>query len=203
MFINWDYINEQLLKTSPERANKVGWYVVRIANAADAASISEKVDALFKNSDGETKTETEKAFQAGFIAMSGAIITGLQVISYVIIGIIFLVLANTMLMSARERIREYAVLKTLGFTARHVAGLVFGESIAIAILGGLLGIALTFPIVTGFAVGMARFFPSIAIAPLTIVLAAIFALLVGIIAGIIPATRSAKINIVDGLRRIG
>src|SRR2546423_10371202 len=114
MFFQWDYLNEQLMKTTPRRANKVGWYIIQIANPDDAARISEKVDALFKNSDAETKTETEKAFAAGFISMSSAIITGLQIVSYVIIGIIFLVLCNTMLMAARERTREYAVLKTLG-----------------------------------------------------------------------------------------
>ena len=90
--------------------------------------------------------------------MSGAIITGLQIVSYVIIGIIFLVLCNTMLMSARERTREYAVLKTLGFTSKKLAVIIFGESIAIGLIGGLLGILLTYPVVSGFAVGMARFF---------------------------------------------
>lgn len=203
MFFHWDYINEQLLKTAPERANKVGWYVERIDNPADAAQVTEKIDALFKNSDAETKTETEKAFAAGFIAMSSAIITGLEIVSYVIIGIIFLVLANTMLMAARERIREYAVLKTLGFTAKHIAGLVFGESIAIGILGGLLGIGLTFPIVGGFAVAMSKYFPTIEVTGTTVLVAGSFALLVGIVAGIIPAVRSAQIKIVDGLRRIG
>jgi putative ABC transport system permease protein len=203
MFFHWDYLNEQLEKTTPRRANKVGWYVIKIANPDDAARISEQVDALFKNSDNETKTETEKAFAAGFIAMSSAIITGLQVISYVIIGIIFLVLANTMLMAARERTREYAVLKTLGFTRKHLMMLIYGESISIALLGGLAGILLTYPVVQGFAVGMARFFPFVTIEPLTIILAAAFALLVGIVSGIFPAARSTRTTIVDGLRQIG
>jgi putative ABC transport system permease protein len=203
MYFHWDYLNEQLQKTTPTRANKVGWYIIRIANPDDAGRISEKIDALFKNSDAETKTETEKAFAAGFVAMSGAIITGLQVVSYVIIGIIFLVLCNTMLMSARERTREYAVLKTLGFTSKKLAVLILGESIAIGLIGGLLGILLTYPIVGGFAVGMARFFPFINIDPLTVVLAGSFALLVGIISGIFPVARSTRMTIVDGLRQIG
>ncbi|MEP7235290.1 MAG: FtsX-like permease family protein [Ignavibacteriota bacterium] len=203
MFFQWEYLNEQMLKTTPRRANKVGWYVIKIANPDDAATISEKVDALFKNSDAETKTETEKAFAAGFIAMSSAIITGLQIVSYVIIGIIFLVLCNTMLMSARERTREYAVLKTLGFTSKNLAAIIYGESIAIGIIGGLLGILLTYPIVAGFSVGMARFFPFVVVDPMTVILAGSFALLVGIVSGFFPAARATRMTIVDGLRQIG
>src|SRR5439155_16231667 len=184
MFFQWDYLNERLMQTQPRRANKVGWYMIQINNPDDAARISEKIDALFKNSDAETKTETEKAFAAGFVAMSGAIITGLQIVSFVIIGIIFLVLCNTMLMAARERTREYAVLKTLGYTSKNLAAIIFGESIAIGVIGGVLGILLTYPVVGGFAVGMARFFPFVVVDPLTVFLAGSFALLVGIISGI-------------------
>jgi putative ABC transport system permease protein len=203
MYFQWDYLNEQLMKTTPRRANKVGWYIIQINNPDDAARISDKVDAAFKNSDAETKTETEKAFAAGFISMSSAIITGLQIVSYVIIGIIFLVLCNTMLMSARERTREYAVLKTLGFTSKKLAVIIFGESIAIGVIGGIVGILLTYPIVQGFAMGMARFFPFVIVDPITVILAGSFALLVGFVAGIFPVTRSTRMTIVDGLRTIG
>ncbi|MEI8134343.1 MAG: FtsX-like permease family protein [bacterium] len=203
MWFQWDYLTERLMQTSPRRANKVGWYMIQINNPDDAARISEKVDALFENSDAETKTETEKAFAAGFISMSSAIITGLQIVSYVIIGIIFLVLCNTMLMAARERTREYAVLKTLGFTSKKLAVIIFGESIAIGLIGGFLGILLTYPVVSGFAVGMARFFPFVVVDPWTVILAGSFALLVGIVSGIFPVLRSTRMTIVDGLRTIG
>ncbi len=203
MYFHWDYLNEALLKTAPTRANNVGWYAVQITNAKDAAAVSERIDALFSNSYAATKTETEKAFQAGFVAMSGAIITSLQVISYVIIGIIFLVLANTMIMTARERIREYAVLKTLGFTSKHLIILIFGESLSIAILGGILGLALTFPACAGFGAAMSNFIRRFLIDPNTLVIAAGFAILVGIIAAIFPASRAVKIKIVDGLRQVG
>ncbi|HEY3875743.1 MAG TPA: FtsX-like permease family protein [Candidatus Kapabacteria bacterium] len=203
LFFQWDYLNEHLLQTTPSRANNVGWYVVQVNNPSDAAAVSERVDALFANSAAETKTETEKAFQAGFISMSSAIITSLQVISYVIIGIIFLVLANTMIMTARERIREYAVLKTLGFTGQHLVILIFGESLAIALLGGIVGILITFPACAGFAKGMQAFIPRFIIEPSTLILAAVFAVLVGIVSAIFPANRAMKIKIVDGLRQVG
>ncbi len=203
MYFHWDYLNERITQTQPSRANNVGWYVIKIANPNEAATVSERIDALFKNSSAETKTETEKAFASGFIAMSSAIITGLQLISYVIIGIIFLVLANTMIMTARERIREYAVLKTLGFTGKHIALLVFGESLLMALIGGVIGIILLFPISAGVAKGMTQFFPYLAIAPSTIGIAVLFSILVGLVAGFFPATRSMRIKIVDGLRQIG
>ncbi len=203
MFFQWDYLNEQLLKTSPTRANQVGWYAVQVNDSKDAARVSDAIDALFANSSAETKTETEKAFQAGFISMSSAIITSLQVISYVIIGIIFLVLANTMIMTARERIREYAVLKTLGFTTKHIVGLIFGESLSIAILGGILGILITFPMAAFFAIGMQSFIPMFIVEPETLLLAGTFAIAVGIISAIFPANRAMSMQIVDGLRQVG
>jgi putative ABC transport system permease protein len=203
LFFHWDYLNEALLKTAPSRANNVGWYVEQISNPNDAAKVSQAVDALFTNSNAATKTETEKAFQAGFVAMSSAIITSLQVISYVIIGIIFLVLANTMIMTARERIREYAVLKTLGFTAKHLMILIFGESLSIAIFGGILGILITFPIGAGFAKGMQNFIPRFVIEPQTLIMAGIFAIVVGIVSAIFPANRAMNMKIVDGLRQVG
>ena len=94
-----------------------------------------------------------------------------------IIGIILLVLANTILMAARERTREYAVLKTLGFQARHIAGFIIGESLLIALCGGLLGLALTFPVVRAFGMALRGFFPIIRVEPTTIALALCAALL--------------------------
>jgi len=135
--------------------------------------------------------------------MSSAIITSLQVVSVVIVGIILLVLANTILMAVRERTREYAVLKTLGFSARHLITLIFGESLVIALCGGLLGLALTFPMVAGFGKAMQAFFPIINVAPLTIALALGAALISGIIAAFFPAARVVRTPIVAGLRTVG
>ena len=94
-----------------------------------APQVSAQVDGLFQNSLAETLTETEQAFALGFVSMTEAILLAIQVVSWVVIGVILVVLANTMAMSARERQGEYAVLKTMGFKARHLAGLIFGESL--------------------------------------------------------------------------
>lgn len=204
MLFHWDYINERMKAEAPLRAGSVGWYIVQIENPNDAAEVSEKIDALFKNSSAETKTETEKAFTQGFVAASSAIITAMNFMSFVIIGIIMLVLANTMIMAARERTREYAVLKTLGFSAFHIIGLILGESLVIALIGGGIGITLTYPIVAGFEQAMPKgFFPFFYIEPITTILALSAAIIIGILASIFPIQRALKTNIVDGFRFVG
>ena len=135
--------------------------------------------------------------------MSSAIITGLQLVSYLIIGIILLVLANTMAMTARERISEYAVLKTLGFRSRHLVFLIAGESLFIAALGGVLGMLLIYPMAVGFGEAMKYFFPVFEVKPITVILAGVFSLTVGILASIFPIFRATRVSIVDGLRVVG
>jgi len=204
MLFHWTYVDERMKVESPIRAGEVGWYIVQIENPSEAAEVSERIDALFKNSSAETKTETEKAFTQGFVSASGAIITAMNFISFVIIGIIMLVLANTMIMAARERTREYAVLKTLGFSAFHIVGLILGESMVIAMIGGISGITLTYPIVAGFEQAMPKgFFPFFYIEPITTILALSAAIIIGFLASIFPIQRALKTNIVDGFRFVG
>lgn len=203
LFFHWDYLNERSREVASWATDHVGWYIVQIGNPTEAANVSESIDALFANSAAKTKSETEKAFQQSFVSLSGAIITSLELVSYVIIGIILMVLANTIIMSARERIREYAVLKTLGFTRFHVVGLILGESLFISMSGGVVGLMLTFPVTAGFGEAFSTLFPVFAVQPSTITLSILFSFLVGVIASIFPAARSAQMKIVDGLRQIG
>lgn len=204
MLFHWDYIDERMKIETPVRSGNVGWYIVQVSDPNKAAQVSEAIDVLFKNSSAETKTETEKAFTQGFVAASSAIITAMNFMSFVIIGIIMLVLANTMIMSARERTREYAVFKTLGFSGKHLIGLILGESLLISILGGGIGIAFTYPIVAGFEQAIPKgFFPFFFIEPITIILAAGSALLIGVLAAIFPIQRALGTKIVDGFRFVG
>jgi putative ABC transport system permease protein len=204
MFFHWQYLDERVRQESPERAGNVGWYIIRIADPAQSGAISNQIDGLFKNSRAETKTETERAFQQGFIAAAGAIITAMNFMSFVIIGIIMLVVGNTMIMSARERTREFAVFKTLGFSAGHLVGLILGESMLISALGAGLGLFFTFPFVAGFAAAVPKgFFPIFNVEPSTIILAVSSALVVGFVASIFPIQRALTTRIVDGLRHIG
>ncbi len=202
-FFHWDYLNESLKKVAPLRADQVGFYMIGVKNPDEAADIAASVDSLFKNSLAETLTETEKAFQLSFVAMSGAIVAVIQIVSFIVIFIIMAVMANTMAMTARERIGEYAVMKTLGFRGWHIAGLVFGESLLIAAIGCALGIMLTYPAAKLFSDTMGTYLPVFNIERKTLSLDVAAALVVGAVAAIFPAWRAVKVRIADGLRRIG
>ncbi len=176
---------------------------MKIANPDDAAAISRAVDEQFKNSIAETITETEKAFQLGFVSMTEAIVVAIRIVSFVVIFIILAVMANTMAMSARERLAEYATLKALGFGPAFLALLILGESVAICAAGAVAGIALTFPAAAAFSAKLGTFFPVFEVARSTPLLQALAALAVGVAAAVVPSVRSARINIVNGLRSVG
>ena len=201
-FFHWDYLNESLKKTAPGRANQVGYYIIQLTDPDRAADVSTAIDKNFKNSLAETLTETEKAFQMSFVAMSDALIWVIQIVSGVIIVIILAVVANTMAMTTRERIGEYAIYKTLGFGAFYVWGLIWGEALVITLSGGLLGMALTYPVARIFSNAVGTVFPVFNVDITTIYMDFGVALTVGTLATILPARHACKIGIVDGLRRV-
>ncbi|MGZ5034806.1 MAG: ABC transporter permease [Usitatibacter sp.] len=203
MYFHWDYLNEQMKKKYPKRAEFAGVFVVQIADGSRAAEVSQAIDREFKNSLAETLTETEKAFQLGFVAQTEAIVTAVRIVSFVVIVIIFAVVANTMAMTARERLAEYATLKALGFSPGFVASLIVGESVMLTALGGALGILATFPLAAGFKAAMGSLFPVFNVTAHTIAMQVIAAMSVGLLAGILPSIRAARVKIVDGLRYIG
>lgn len=203
LIFHWDYLNETLKKTVPRRADQSGFFVIGISNPNQAADVSVSVDKLFKNSLAETLTETEKAFQMGFVSMSEAIVIAIQLVSFVIIIIIMAVVANTMAMAARERTGEYAILKALGFGGWYIAALIFGESLVITGIGCALGIAATFPAAKAFGDAMGAFFPIFNVAGETIYMDISAFIIVGVVAAIVPTVRTVNIRIADGLRKIG
>jgi len=202
-FFHWELLNETMKQKFPRRANYVGVYVVEITNPDEAAAVSQGIDQIFKNSAWETLTETEQAFQLGFVSMIEAIVVAIRLMSYVVIVIILAVMANTMAMTARERLSEYATLKALGFRPAHVAALIFGESLTLAAIGAVIGIALTFPAARGFSALTGTLFPTMQVADTTVVRQVVSALVVGVLAAALPAWRAAHVKIVDGLRSIG
>lgn len=181
----------------------MGIYIIGLENASQAAEVSQAVDDLFKNSPAETLTETEKVFQLGFVAMTEAIVTVIKIVSFVIVAIIMAIMANTMAMSARERKREYATLKALGFPGRFIALLVYGESIIIAMTGGLIGLGLLYPTATIFVSKMGTFFPVFKVATKTAWLSLGTAFMVGVSAAIVPAWQGAHTPILSGFREVG
>jgi putative ABC transport system permease protein len=203
LFFHWDYLNETLKKIAPDMADKVGWYLVQIARPELAAPVSMKIDAAFKNSLAETLTETEAAFQMSFVEMTSAILVAIRVVSWVVIGVILGVLANTMAMNARERLGEYAALKTMGFKAHHLAGLIMGESLILSLVGGLLGMALSFPATLVFPPEVTQYFPGLEVSRTTALIGLAVALAVGVLAGIIPAWQATRVQIATALRKVG
>ncbi len=202
MFFHWDYLNETVKIRYLRRLDQVGVYIVVAADSDNSARIALDVDKLFKNSAAETLTETEKAFQLGFISMSATIVEGVRLVSYLVIFIIMAVMANTIAMTVRERTSEYATLKALGFGPAFVGALIYGESLVIALTGGVLGVLLTFPVAAGFASQLGKFFPVFQVSAATVQLQVVCAVVVGLLAAVVPARHAGRIKIVDGLRSI-
>ena len=202
-FFHWNYLNETLKKTAPSWADKVGFYMVGVVRPDVAPDTAIAIDKAFKNSLAETLTETEKAFNQGFIAMSGAIVNAIQMVSFVVIIIIMAVVANTMAMTTRERTGDYSIMKTLGFGGKEITILIFGESLVITLTGCAIGMILTFPAAKVFGSSLANFFPTFLVSTETLYYDVLAAILIAFLAAIIPTRHAIRIRIADGLRRIG
>ena len=202
LLMHWGYVNETIRLKSPRRADAVGVYIIGIDEPNNAALVGQRVDQLFANSLAETMTETEAAFQLSFVSMSEAILVAVRAVSLIIVVIIMAVMANTMTMTARERLAEYATLKALGFSPGCVVRLLFGESLLIAAIGGLAGVLLTLPLAAGFRSAVGTLFPVFQVSTLTMALQLAAALGVGAVAAAWPAWKMSRIDIVAGLRQI-
>jgi putative ABC transport system permease protein len=203
LLFHWDYVNEGVKRTMPGAADSVGWYLVGVKDPDRAAEVSAAIDGLFRNSLAETLTETEKAFTLGFIRMSEAILTVIRLVSLAVIAIILVVVANTVAMTARERTREFATFKALGFGGARIGGLVVGESLLIVAAGGAAGVALTFPAAALFAARLGQFFPVFHVSAQTLWLDALAVLVVGAAASVVPAWRAAAVRPAEGFRHLG
>ena len=207
MYFHYDYLNEYVKQRFPRRANQTGVFVVDVDDPARVSEVARKIDATFANSLAETLTETEKAFQLSFVAMLQTIVQVIQSVSYIVVLIILAVAANTMAMTARERLSEYATLKAIGYGPGYVARLILAESWVIAAIGGVLSVLLM-PGVAGAFRGALRgaginAFPVFEIDPMTYAWQLAFAAVVGTIAALVPMVRAANVKIVDGLRHVG
>ena len=200
------YFNAKYLEESvPWFKGQAGWYSAQIDSAEHVSQVSRQVDDMFRNSPLQTKTESEKAFQLGFIASLGNVKAFILGICGAVVFAIMLVSANTMAMSVRTRTREVAVLKTLGFTRQRVLSIFVSESVALALAGGVLGILAAVPGIWF----MTRSFIALGVplamkvnAP-TAALSLLVAVTLGVVSGYLPAFNASRMNIVDGLRHIG
>ena len=201
LYFNAKYLEEAV----PWFKGQAGWYSTQIGSSGDVARVSGEIDNMFRNSPLQTKTESEKAFQLGFVASLGNVKAFILGICGAVVFTIMLVSANTMAMSVRSRTREVALLKTLGFTRQRVLSIFVSESVALALAGGLLGILVAIPVIWW----LTRSFIALGV-PLamkvnlqTAGLSLLVALTLGLASGYLPAFNASRMNIVDGLRHIG
>jgi putative ABC transport system permease protein len=196
-FFHYEYLDENRRGAY----GLVGWYVLRIDDPSRAADVVARVDAQFANSSAETKTSTEKAFLQGFVNQVGNIKAMIiSILAAVLFTLFLLVLANTMAQSVRERTSELAVLKTLGFSNGLVLGLVLVESILMAMLGGGLGMAITYFAVEGGSFNNALL-PVFIMRSRDIVIGTALCCALGLVAGAFPAITAMRLRITDALRR--
>lgn len=204
LWFHWKYFNESL---EERRKDHVGLIMVKVNDGAQSAAVGQMIDKAFASSPAETRTESEKQFQLEFLSMAGMLLKAIEAISYIVLVILMLVLANTMAMATRERTTEYAVMRAIGFQPRHIVGMVLGEGFIIALVGALVGLALTPPLVQSLGrvleqSGMGGFADNMTLNLRDAVLAVLAALVLGMIAASLPAIRAGKLKIVDALRRV-
>ncbi len=184
---------------------QAGWFGAQVDSPDHVAQASKIIDDMFRNSPLPTKTESEKAFQLGFVASLGNVKAFILGICGAVAFAIMLVSANTMAMSVRSRTREVAVLKTLGFTQGRVLSIFISESVALAVAGGVIGIAVAMPLIAAMThrfIGLGIPF-DMRVNPPTAALSLFVAVALGIVSGYLPAYRASRMNIVEGLRHIG
>jgi len=201
VYFNWKYVEEAVSFAK----GSAGTFNILADSPEDVPKVAAAIDTLFHNYPQPTKTESEKAFQLDFINSIGNVKAFILSISFAVIFATLLVSANTIAMSIRERTREVAVLKTLGFTRPTILGLYVGEAVTIALIGGLLGCVLAVGLVVGIshAPGMGFFFLGMTVKFPTFLLAVVVAASVGFLSAVVPAYHAAKLDIVEGLRYIG
>ena len=205
--LNSMYFDYKYLYEATGRNLGIGWLVEKIDDPSHAGAISKTIDEEFENSDAATKTETEQAFLAGFVAMAGNLAFLLNGIGLAVAFTILLVTANTMSIAVRERQQEIGVLKTLGFSSGLVMTLILSEALLIGVLGGAMGILISLGIIkilpqVPMLGDIVAGFPNFGLSPQTTATGVGIALLLGLLAGFFPAVTGYRARITETLRQV-
>jgi len=198
-WLQWKYFDENVPAGVKSTA---GWYVLKLNNPDDATSVAKTIDGMFANSSYETKTETESAFAAGFIKQFGNIEFLIESIGIVVFFTLLLVTGNTMAISVRERIGELGVLKAIGYSDRSVLFFVLAESLVIAMIGGVAGLALALLAVPVLGAALNGLLPALVLSPAILSLGLLVALIVGGVSGLLPGIGAMRMRVVNALRRV-
>ncbi len=201
---HWDYLNDSM---PPGRGDVVGWIVSRIDEPTRGPALASAIDRVFDERDTQTTTMSERALNLSFLGMLSEVLKALNVVSIVILLIMGLILGNTIAMGVRERTREFAVLRCIGFTPAHIRFFIVGEAAFFGVLAGVVGVALAYPIVElglgrWLEENMAGFFPYFRIEPLTMVWALLISVGLGVVASLVPARQAARLPVTEALRRV-
>ena len=194
---HYDYLDERTGRTVTP-----GWYVLRLRDPSLAAKVAQTIDDMFRNSSAPTKTGTEKAFNQSFVTMWGNVQFLMNAIGMAVVFAILMVTANAMMMTARERMGEVAVLKTIGFTDRTLFGLVMAEAGIVTFAGAVLGLGGAKLLYAGTGFNAFGVLPGFDVTPATLALGLAITLLLATASGVVPARRAARLSIVQALRHV-
>jgi putative ABC transport system permease protein len=197
LMFHWAYLDER-----SERSGQAGWYILEIDRPENAARVAKAIDEQFKSSNAPTKTGTEQAFNASFATMWGNVGLLMNTIGMAVVFAILLVTANAMMMSARERTREVAVLKAIGFTDQRLFALVMLEAGIITVTGAVIGLGAAKLLYRATNFNAAGFLPGFDVTWSTVAIGAAIALLLMLASGIVPAARAARLPVVAALRNV-
>jgi len=197
MLFHHDYLEERI-----GRPGIAGWYILEITDPNNTAGIAKMVDDQFRNSSAPTKTGTEQAFNASFATMWGNVSLLMGTIGMAVVFAILLVTANAMMMSARERTKEVAVLKTIGFSDRRLFGMVMLETGIITLTGAVIGLGGAKLLYKASNFNAAGFLPGFDVTTDTLLLGTGVALLLMLASGLVPAIRAARLPVVQALRTV-
>lgn len=197
MLFQYQYFNE----TKNLGRDLIGWMALNTTSPSQNDRVSKAIDQMFANSFYETSTDTEKAFNKAFAAQLGNIALIVALVVGAAFATILMIVGNTMVMAVRERTREIGVLKTLGFSGVRILRLVLGESVLLALLGGLPGIALAALFCAAMETSVGNFIPGFAVTPGIALTAVGLMLALGLATGLVPAVNAMRLKIATALGR--
>jgi putative ABC transport system permease protein len=203
---HYDYLNDSPIAEQMGSRDMVGWIVSRIDDPSRSAEISKAIDARFDERDIQTLSMSERALNTSFMGMISAVLKAVDAVSLVILAIMVLILGNTVAMGVRERVKEYATLRALGFELKHIVTAILGEAATLGAFGGLLCLLISYPLVER---ALGRFlqetagFPQIRVSLEASLATLLLGTLLGSLAATLPARRMATGNIIESLRKVG
>jgi putative ABC transport system permease protein len=203
IWFHYEYFNERL---PPDEKDRIGIISAEVIDPSQGAEIARAIDLHFDGGDDQTYTQEDQALNASFVGMFGALLEAIDVVSVLILGIVAMLIGNTIAMGVRERTQEFGVLRAIGFRPKHIVGLVLGESALLGFAGASFGLLLAYPLVKG---GVGRFLketmelPAVELQASSALMALGLGVLLALLGALGPAYRTTQLSVVGSLRHVG